>query len=496
MRSLHGLIGVVLGLASIGLGLLAAGSQAIGLQPCGSLDVSLGLSGCLRTFDGQRSAFSPDGTVLAVAGWNAPSVELRRVEDGVLLRALDAGRTPYSLAFSPDGEVLAVGAYDEAQLWRVADGALLRALPHALPGYAERVVDAAFSPDGALLATATAGDPGLMAATAAPALAIRVWRVADGALVRSLDGHRLGAKQVLFAPDGASLAAVLGDGTAAAWDAGSWAPRFRLTDPEFFVQHLAFAPDGRMLVASSGRLALRLLRADDGATVREIQGDVAAFSPDGSVLATANGWLRLWRVADGAELRRLEGHGFEVEDVAFSPDGARLVSAGGYEGTVRVWRVADGALLRTVEVPGGRATPGRVTGAAFLADGATLVSRQDGWGRGQIRLWSPEVTIANLPKWLGVAAAVGLGLTTLWFGLPRTGRSAWPWRWLSGILLIGGSFMLWGPLWLLGGDVTNYVVIFFGALFTFGLGLRQISRSLWPPAGSWWPQWAVAGRRR
>ncbi|MDQ4100223.1 MAG: WD40 repeat domain-containing protein [Chloroflexota bacterium] len=472
MSAPYRLIGVLLGLISIGLGILGARSETIGLQPCGSLDVSLRLSGCLRTVDGYRAALSPDGSMLAVAGMTAPAVELRRVADGALLSTLTTGQAS-SLEFAPDGQTLVVGTLDEAQLWRVAGGALLHALPHTELQRAERVFDVAFSPDGTILATATTADPPMMPSPPiSTALPVRLWRVTDGALLHALDGHRLGTDQVRFAPDGASLAAVLGDGTLVAWDTTTWAPRFCLIDPAFSVQDVDFAPDGQTLVAASGRLTLRILRTSDGTVLQELEGDVAAFSPDGRVLATANGAPRLWQVPDGTELHRLRGHKFDVEDVAFSPDGEWLATAGGFEGTVRVWRVADGALLRMIEVPGGR-----VIGAEFLADGRTLVSRQEDWGRGQVRLWSPDVTVANLPKWLGVAAWIGVGLTTLWFGLPPTRRSARPWRWASGILLIGGSFAVWGPLWLLEGDATNGVAIFFGAFFTFTTGLGQLARS-------------------
>jgi tetratricopeptide (TPR) repeat protein len=62
-----------------------------------------------------------------------------------------------------------------------------------------------------------------------------------------------------------------------------------------------------------------------------------AFSPDGQTLASAS-WdntVRLWRVADGQELRTLTGHTSYVYSVAFSPDGQTLASAG--DDTVRLW---------------------------------------------------------------------------------------------------------------------------------------------------------------
>ncbi|MBL8764741.1 MAG: hypothetical protein JNM07_10780, partial [Phycisphaerae bacterium] len=64
----------------------------------------------------------------------------------------------------------------------------------------------------------------------------------------------------------------------------------------------------------------------------------AAFSPDGARLVTASGdeTARVWDAATGRELLRLEGHAGVVLSAAFSPDGARLVTASDDQ-TARVW---------------------------------------------------------------------------------------------------------------------------------------------------------------
>ena len=58
------------------------------------------------------------------------------------------------------------------RLWRVADGTLERTLRHP-----EGVTSVSFSRDGAWLATGSYDH------------AVRVWRIADGALVHTLRGH-------------------------------------------------------------------------------------------------------------------------------------------------------------------------------------------------------------------------------------------------------------------------------------------------------------------
>jgi WD40 repeat protein len=63
-----------------------------------------------------------------------------------------------------------------------------------------------------------------------------------------------------------------------------------------------------------------------------------AFSPDGTLLATASHdrTARLWDPATGQHRSTLEGHTDWVSGVAFSPDGTLLATASD-DGTVRLW---------------------------------------------------------------------------------------------------------------------------------------------------------------
>jgi WD40 repeat protein len=61
-------------------------------------------------------------------------------------------------------------------------------------------------------------------------------------------------------------------------------------------------------------------------------------SPDGQHIVSGS-WdntVRVWRLADGAAVRTLEGHTSIVFSVAVSPDGQHIVS-GLEDKTVRVW---------------------------------------------------------------------------------------------------------------------------------------------------------------
>ena len=262
--------------------------------PAGTLRHTLQLGG--RSSPGTTGiAFVPDGTRCAVS---AGTAQLWSVGDGTLLRTLDGTAAPaISVAAAPAGDLLAVGSgwsdrhEPVVRLWDTRDGRLQLTLPAQDCG---AVASLAFSPDGALLAT---GDE-----------QVRLWRVADGALV-----------QALPPPSEAEL-----------------------------VLSLAFSPDGTTLAAGSGDNAARLWRVVDGVLLyalvaHEAAGYVrsVAFAPSGRLLAagmSASRAVQVWRIPEGTLVHTPEGPPGGVSGIAFSPDGAFL-AWGAADGAVCVWRV-------------------------------------------------------------------------------------------------------------------------------------------------------------
>ena len=77
-----------------------------------------------------------------------------------------------------------------------------------------------------------------------------------------------------------------------------------------------------------------------------------ALSPDGKILASGAGHadsvIRLWDVASGRELGKLEGHRAGIDQLLFLPDGHTLASAS-RDQTIRLWDVTDPANGRGTE---------------------------------------------------------------------------------------------------------------------------------------------------
>src|SRR5206468_11869145 len=111
------------------------------------------------------------------------------------------------------------------------------------------------------------------------------------------------------------------------------------------VYGLAFAPDGQTFASSGG--GVRVWVTATGALRHTFPGGVAAFSPDGKLLAAADGdgGVRVWDPSSGREVQRLPGkRNHDIRHLFFTPDGKTLAVGGeiAWEQpfTVVLWDVA------------------------------------------------------------------------------------------------------------------------------------------------------------
>jgi WD40 repeat protein len=122
--------------------------------------------------------------------------------------------------------------------------------PHGTPltGHTDSVYDVGFSPDGALLASASADRT------------VRLWNVTTDQPQRApLTGHTNEVRGVAFSPDGALLATASDDRTVRLWDVATGQPHGApLEGHTDEVRGVAFSPDGALLATASVDRTVRL----------------------------------------------------------------------------------------------------------------------------------------------------------------------------------------------------------------------------------------------
>jgi WD40 repeat protein len=288
-------------------------------------------------------------------------------DGGELCRVL-TGHTGevYSVGFSSDSR-LAVSASLDGTLraWDVPTGKELR----CFRGQTAKVCGAALSADGRRLLSG-AWDRTVL-----------LWDVESGKELRRLD--KAGdVTSVALSADGRRALIGTYEGLTRWWDVDNW-EELRRFESTRGVWSVALSPDGRYALVAGGtegpnnRATLQLWDLKEGKDLGRFEEPKnrgiwrAVFSPNGDQVlsAGADGYLRLWDVATGKELRSFRGHRGEVSGAAFSPDGGRALS-GGYDGTVRLWDLASGQELGLC---GSRARR-EVRGVAFSPDGRHALS--------------------------------------------------------------------------------------------------------------------------
>jgi WD40 repeat protein len=281
------------------------------------------------------------GAVGAMGGEEVPARPFLRIETGMhtaVIRSIDVDAA---------GRFLVTGSEDKTvRVWDLASGQWLHTLrPPIGEGNEGKIYAVAISPDGELVAAGGwTGPVGRMN--------IYLFDRRSGRLVRRLTGLPNAVSELVFSPDGARLAALLG------------------------------GPNG-----------LRIFRVPDGQELgRDPDYDEdsygLAFAADGRLVTTSyDGKIRLY----DSDLRLLEAApapGGQPSGVAFSPDGRRI--AVGYNDSTRV-DVLEAADLRSLYSPDTRGTNNDLASIAWSADGTLLYAAgqfQNNQGKFPIRRWA------------------------------------------------------------------------------------------------------------
>jgi WD40 repeat protein len=354
------------------------------------------------------------------------ATSVRSQDAGKPILALDAGghtNNVRTVLFSKDGkELISVSVDGTIRFWNAQSGESLRVLrPLYLPGGS--IGGAALSPDGKTLAVARGG-------TKSTEQFVFLIDAASGRIRRVFPAeHTTLIHRLRFSPDGTALASgAFSDGVARLWNVATGERMQIFRGHTNSVRGLAFSPDGKRLVTSSGDQTARVWSIADGSTEailmdtekQAFTANCVAVSPDGKSIVTGhfgNG-VRVWNW-DGTLRSRLASNQ-AAHDICFTSDPNKLVVVGSMP------TMLD---LTTGDVVERFDAPQALWSCALSPDGKTLAAAGDG---GDVNLYAIDGST-------GLRQLSGKGKSIWGVGWSKDGRSV-----SFGNTL--GDFRGWGEL--------------------------------------------------
>jgi len=301
----------------------------------------------LRSLQGHFSdilglAFSPDNTRLVSCSHDR-TVRIWDVESGKELRQL-SGHTfeVHCVSFNPDGTRIVTGGFDRLlKVWDVETGKELM----RLQGHAGEVRSVAFSADGTRIVSGSEGNNNVAFRLGE----IKVWDAENGQEGRRFLGTESTAHNGCLSPDGKYAVAVS-------------VKNITLQNVQTREIHTL---KGHTLLCGGVEFS------SDGTRM-------VSWAAESSANAGKPGEVVVWDLVTRKPILELKGHADRVNRAIFSPDGTRIASIGhgGYEGRNKerpgeliVWDFKTGKPLWT-----DRSHPAEVIQIAFSPDGTRLLS--------------------------------------------------------------------------------------------------------------------------
>ncbi|MHC5028301.1 MAG: WD40 repeat domain-containing protein, partial [Planctomycetota bacterium] len=266
-----------------------------------------------------------------------------------------------SAVFSADGtRILSAGNDGTLRIWEAATGAPLA----VMTGHTFFTFPAVYALDGRHIFSASYDGT------------VRKWHASAGDELLRLPGHDRQCDDLAFSPDGSLLLTTTvraNGGDVLLWDAATSSLLARIPTPGG-IRAGAFAPNGEWIAVNGGEQVTRLYDTRTGELLRVLAQSggtlfAVAINPAGTQLATGarNGSIDLWSVPDGMLTRTIEAHERDVVSLAYSPDG-RLAS-GGRDNAVHLWDPSTGTRLASAADH-----TWFVSEVAFTRDGAALLT--------------------------------------------------------------------------------------------------------------------------
>jgi WD40 repeat protein len=221
--------------------------------------------------------FTPDDSMLVTVTSNA-TLKFIAATDGKSIQETPVNPDGVSAAaLSPDGTTLVTGGTAGSLLiWSLPIRVVTRSIPGVPPN--APIDGLAFAPDGKTIATLSKGDS-----------VIRIWRVDNGELLKSLSGFKTSPLRLVFSAN-----------------------------------HLVIGTVSQVYICDVQTFNILIGVETEGLAVER----GLAISPDEHLVAVASNTdkVYVWSMTDGAPQATLPGHTGGVSDTVFSPNGQFIVT--------------------------------------------------------------------------------------------------------------------------------------------------------------------------
>ncbi len=278
----------------------------------------------------QSIEFSPVDTSLVISASDSQTIKLWNLQDNTSTTLTGHTDKVNSVTFSPDGKLLASGGNDRAiKIWDVQRKQHITTLKHTPSGLGPSQINSvAFSPNGEMLASS-----GYQS--------VILWDVDRWRKLTTLK-HDDWVHDIVFSPNGQLLAAVDGK-EMKIWDVKKQQIITRLEGDANWIGAIAFSPDSQTFASGGSEGKIKLWSVSNWKVIGNIKESSSvsdlAFSPDGKSIVSAGPAVSVWSVENGKRLTSFSDHTGWVMEAAFSPDGNTIVSGGLEDGTLYVQKI-------------------------------------------------------------------------------------------------------------------------------------------------------------
>ena len=286
------------------------------------------------------------GPLKSSAGWCllvcalSPFAALSQTSPDIIWQAVTNSDRINTCTFSHDGSQFIAGSSDRLiNIWRASDGTLLQTLDaNAVEIHNSSIESLAINSAGTKLVSVNYQT-------------VKLWTLPAGTL-QTLGGHTDWVVGCAFSPNGNTFATASFDTTVKVWNSnGSLLKTFTSADQQRCV---AYSPDGSMLASAGGDDVVTVRKTSDWSTVETLQGHTdsiysIAWSQNGSYIGTGSydQTAKVWNVSDGSLRFSVGNNGGNIYGVAFSPDSSTFAVATGEGNTIKLARTSDGTVTHT-----------------------------------------------------------------------------------------------------------------------------------------------------